>query len=136
MAGGIVQTGAYKKGEGKEEVQRELREGLEILIENDIELIIVEVGVWDRHLLSISITETLQYFHCVEEMEWALELALSYNKPVAATMCIGPTGDGKVSLMSEHHSDDGFVMLSVLSVSSRECLQGSALSEWPELELP
>ena len=53
MAGGIVQTGAYKKGEGKEEVQRELREGLEILIENDIELIIVEVGVWDSGTPSI-----------------------------------------------------------------------------------
>ena len=26
-------------------------------------------------------------------MEWAIELALSYNKPVAATMCIGPEGD-------------------------------------------
>ena len=39
-----------------------------------------------------------QYFHCVEEMEWALELALSYDKPVAATMCIGPMGDGKVWL--------------------------------------
>ena len=81
VAGGIVQTGAYKKGEGKEEVQQELREGLEVLIDNDIDLIIVE------------------YFHCVEEMEWALELALSYNKPVAATMCIGPTGDGKVRRM-------------------------------------
>ena len=81
MAGGIVQTGAYKKGEGREEVQQELREGLEVLIDNDVDLIIVE------------------YFHCVEEIEWALELALSYNKPVAATMCIGPTGDGKVLLM-------------------------------------
>ena len=29
-------------------------------------------------------------------MEWAIELALSYNKPVAATMCMGPIGDGKV----------------------------------------
>lgn len=29
-------------------------------------------------------------------MEWAIELALRYNKPVAATMCIGPKGDGKV----------------------------------------
>ena len=27
-------------------------------------------------------------------MEWAIELALKYGKPVAATMCIGPTGDG------------------------------------------
>ena len=31
-------------------------------------------------------------------MEWAIELALSYNKPVAATMCIGPCGDGKVGV--------------------------------------
>ena len=27
-------------------------------------------------------------------MEWAIELALRYGKPVAATMCMGPTGDG------------------------------------------
>ena len=40
----------------------------------------------------------LQYFHNIEEMEWAIELALSYNKPVAATMCIGPGGDGKVGV--------------------------------------
>ena len=36
----------------------------------------------------------LQYFHNIEEMEWAIELALSYGKPVAATMCMGPTEDG------------------------------------------
>ena len=33
-------------------------------------------------------------------MEWAIELALSYNKPVAATMCIGPGGDGNVGVPS------------------------------------
>ena len=83
VAGGIVQTGAYKDGLGKEEVHKELREGLEVLINNNIDLIIVE------------------YFHNIEEMEWAIELALSYDKPVAATMCIGPCGDGKVgSLLS------------------------------------
>ena len=27
-------------------------------------------------------------------MEWAIEFALEYGKPVAATMCIGPKGDG------------------------------------------
>ena len=27
-------------------------------------------------------------------MEWAIELALRYDKPVAASMCMGPTGDG------------------------------------------
>ncbi len=26
-------------------------------------------------------------------MEWAIELALEYGKPVAATMCMGPKGD-------------------------------------------
>ena len=79
-----MQTGAYKDGLGKEEVHKELREGLEVLINNNIDLIIVE------------------YFHNIEEMEWAIELALSYDKPVAATMCIGPCGDGKVgSLMRE-----------------------------------
>ena len=34
-----------------------------------------------------------QYFRSVEEMEWALEVALSLGKPVGATMCIGPNGD-------------------------------------------
>lgn len=77
VAGGIVQTAAYRDGLGKEEVHKELREGLEVLIHNNIDLIIVE------------------YFHNIEEMEWAIELALSYDKPVAATMCMGPCGDGK-----------------------------------------
>ncbi len=27
-------------------------------------------------------------------MEWAIEMALEYDLPVAATMCIGPQGDG------------------------------------------
>jgi len=80
VAAGIMQTGVYKtvKGtpEGKEEVHKELSEGLEVLIENDVDFIICE------------------YFHNIEEMEWAIELALRYGKPVAATMCIGPTGDG------------------------------------------
>ena len=78
MAGGIAQTGAYTQGLGKEEVHKELREGLEVLIDNNIDLINVE------------------YFHNIEELEWAIELALSYDKPVAATMCMGPCGDGKV----------------------------------------
>ena len=34
--------------------------------------------------------------HSIEELEWAIELALSYDKPVSATMCIGPCGDGQV----------------------------------------
>ena len=48
----------------------------------------------------------MEYFHCVEEMEWALELALTYNKPVAATMCIGPTGDGMVRKEEKEVEED------------------------------
>jgi betaine-homocysteine S-methyltransferase len=80
VAAGIIQTAVYKrvKGtpEGKEEVHKELTEGLEVLIQNNVDAIFCE------------------YFHCIEEMEWAIELALSYGKTVAATMCMGPTGDG------------------------------------------
>ena len=38
-----MQTGSYKNGLSKEEVHKELREGLQVLIDNDIDLIIVEV---------------------------------------------------------------------------------------------
>ena len=48
MAGGIIQTGVYKTvrdlPEGRGEVQKELQEGLEVLIDNGIDLIICEVG--------------------------------------------------------------------------------------------
>jgi len=75
VAGGIVYTAAFKQSRNKKDVQDELREGLEVLIKNDVDLIIVE------------------YFRNIIEMEWALELALSYGKQVASTMCIGPQGD-------------------------------------------
>jgi len=34
-----------------------------------------------------------EYFRNILEMEWAIEVALEYGIPVAATMCIGPGGD-------------------------------------------
>ena len=37
----------------------------------------------------------MQYFPFIEEMEWAIEVAKNYGKPVAATMCIGPISDKK-----------------------------------------
>ena len=43
--------------------------------------------------MDILIILFLQYFRNVEEIEWAIELALEYGKPVAATMCMGPKGD-------------------------------------------
>merc|ERR1712185_139000 len=48
---------------------------LEVLILNKVDLIICE------------------YFRNILEMEWAIEVALEYGIPVAATMCIGPGGD-------------------------------------------
>ena len=35
----------------------------------------------------------VQFFRHIEEIEWAIELAKTYGKPIAATMCIGPKGD-------------------------------------------
>merc|ERR1739848_213922 len=34
-----------------------------------------------------------EYFRNVVEIEWAVEVALEFNLPVAATMCMGPSGD-------------------------------------------
>ena len=53
VAAGIIQTGVYKtvKGtpEGKKEVHKELTEGLEVLIKNDVDLIICEVKTKDEY---------------------------------------------------------------------------------------
>jgi len=71
VAGGITQTGTFNLGSSvKSKVQSELRKALEVLILNKVELIICE------------------YFRNILEMEWAIEVALEYGIPVAATMCI------------------------------------------------
>merc|ERR1711953_1598969 len=76
VAGGITQTGTFNLGSSvKSKVQNELRKALEVLILNKVDLIICE------------------YFRNILEMEWAIEVALEYGIPVAATMCIGPGGD-------------------------------------------
>ena len=43
VAGGIVWTTAYSEGGGRAAVQAELRAGLQVLLEHDIDLILVEV---------------------------------------------------------------------------------------------
>jgi len=76
VAGGITQTGTFTLGKSvKAQVQEELRQALEVLIKNEVDLIICE------------------YFRNILEMEWAIEVALEYDIPVAATMCMGPGGD-------------------------------------------
>merc|ERR1719251_813939 len=59
----------------KEKVQQELRDALHIYKKNSIDIVLCE------------------YFRNIIEMEWAIEVALEFNLPVAATMCIGPAGD-------------------------------------------
>jgi len=76
VAGGITQTGTFALGKSvKTKVQDDLRQALEVLIKNEVDLIICE------------------YFRNILEMEWAIEVALEYDIPVAATMCMGPGGD-------------------------------------------
>jgi len=78
VAAGVTQTGMFQ-GDGprpsKQSVQDELREALKIYKKNKINLVIVE------------------YFRNILEMEWAIEVALEFDLPVAATMCMGPGGD-------------------------------------------
>jgi len=78
VAAGVTQTGMFQ-GDGprpsKQAVQDELREALKIYKKNKINLVIVE------------------YFRNIIEMEWAIEVALEFGLPVAATMCMGPGGD-------------------------------------------
>lgn len=74
-AGGLSQTGNFARWSHKDEVQKDLRRAVDILVKNDIDLIICE------------------YFRNIKEMEWAIEVALETGKPVAATMCMGPAGD-------------------------------------------
>ena len=74
-AGGIAMTDVYQTTRNKEKTMAEMETAMKALIDNDIDMIICE------------------YFRNIEEMEWAIELVRSKNKPVAATMCVGPKGD-------------------------------------------
>jgi len=75
VAGGICQTPTYLSGIGKKAVQEQFSKQLQVFITNNVDFLICE------------------YFEHIEEMEWAIEVALATGKPVAATMCIGPEGD-------------------------------------------
>merc|ERR1719369_436887 len=77
VAGGITQTKCYTYMEVKDKqlVQSEIRQNAEILLENNVDFIILE------------------YFRNVEEMEWAIDCLKDCNKPLFASLCIGPRGD-------------------------------------------
>lgn len=84
VSGSVSQTTSYLNGKSKEEVVREIREQLQIFLDNDVDFVICE------------------YFEHVEEMEWAIEVCKKHcDKPIATTMCIGPKGDLKGVLPGE-----------------------------------
>ena len=47
----------------------------------------------DVYYIYIYINILFKYFPCVEEIEWAIESAKTFGKPVVASMCMGPKGD-------------------------------------------
>lgn len=73
--GGLSQTPTYLSGKGKDAVQAEFRKQVKVFVENEIDFLLCE------------------YFEHVEEITWAIEVCKESDKPVAATMCIGPLGD-------------------------------------------
>ncbi|XP_040581277.1 betaine--homocysteine S-methyltransferase 1 [Lepeophtheirus salmonis] len=73
--GGVCQCPSYLSGKSKEEVQEEFRKQVNVFVEEDLDFVLAE------------------YFEHIEEMEWAIEVLKESNKPVAASMCIGPEGD-------------------------------------------
>ncbi|XP_033634391.1 betaine--homocysteine S-methyltransferase 1-like [Asterias rubens] len=75
VTGGVSQTPNYLSGSGKEAVQEQFRKQAEVFIKNDVDFLLAE------------------YFEHVEEAVWAVEELKKTNKPVAASLCIGPEGD-------------------------------------------
>ncbi|XP_023327628.1 betaine--homocysteine S-methyltransferase 1 [Eurytemora carolleeae] len=74
-AAGLSQTGNYVDSSSNAKAELDLRRAVEIYIKNDIDVIICE------------------YFRNIEEMEIAIRVAKETDKPVAATMCMAPSGD-------------------------------------------
>lgn len=75
VAGGVTQCPSYTEGKGKAFIQNQIRKQLKVFQENKVDFIICE------------------FFRYIEEMEWAIEEVKTSGLPVAATMCIGVTGD-------------------------------------------
>ncbi|KAK7071311.1 hypothetical protein SK128_028295 [Halocaridina rubra] len=75
VAGGVTQSPSYTQGKGKDAVQSNIRDQVRVFLDNNVDFIICE------------------FFMYVEEAEWVIEEAKKSGLPVAATMCIGTTGD-------------------------------------------
>lgn len=75
VAGNISQTPSYMSGLGKEVVQKEFQQQIDIFVKNDVDFLIGEL------------------FFYVEEAEWAIEVMKATGKPVAMCMCVCTAGD-------------------------------------------
>jgi len=73
--GGICQCPSYLSGAGKEKVQQEFRKQCQVFVDHGLDFLLCE------------------YYEHIEEMEWAIEVCREFEKPVCASMCIGPEGD-------------------------------------------
>ena len=69
-------------------MQKEILQNAAILIKNKVDFIILEVCPFLLLLMS-----SVQYFRNVEEIVWAIECLKDCNKPLFASLCIGPRGD-------------------------------------------
>jgi len=77
VAGGINQTNCYnfENIKNKQQVQKEILHSADILLKNNVDFIILE------------------FFRNVEEIVWAIECLKDCNKPLFASLCMGPSGD-------------------------------------------
>jgi len=75
VSGGISQSPVYLAGGTKEECQKEYAKRLDVFEKKGLDFLIAE------------------YYEHIEECEWAIESCLKTGIPVAASMCIGPSGD-------------------------------------------
>ncbi|XP_041102403.1 betaine--homocysteine S-methyltransferase 1 isoform X2 [Polyodon spathula] len=75
VAGGVSQTPSYLSCKSEADVKAIFKKQLDVFVKKNVDFMIAE------------------YFEHVEEAEWAVQVLKGSGKPVAATLCIGPTGD-------------------------------------------
>ncbi|TKS84924.1 Betaine--homocysteine S-methyltransferase 1 [Collichthys lucidus] len=75
VAGGVSQTPSYLSCKSEDEVKAIFKKQLDVFVSKNVDFLIAE------------------YFEHVEEAEWAVQVLKTTEKPVAATLCIGPEGD-------------------------------------------
>ncbi|KAK1174259.1 betaine--homocysteine S-methyltransferase 1, partial [Acipenser oxyrinchus oxyrinchus] len=77
IAGGVRQTPSHQGSKSQSDMKAIFKKQLDVFVEEDVDFMVAE------------------YFEHVEEAEWAVQVWKGSGKPVAATLCIGPTGEMK-----------------------------------------